>query len=121
MRYTSISQWITRTALEDIDLDSCVLRAGEPVTVHIGVANRDRLPRDDKNSLDIARTDVQHLSFGQGVHICLGQQLARMMLRLSYRHVFDRFPGLRLAVPSSEIIMRNRSVIYGVQSLPVTW
>jgi cytochrome P450 len=61
------------------------------------------------------------MAFGFGIHQCLGQQLARIELRIVYRMLFDRFPTLRLAIPRHEVPMRQHALVYGVNSLPVTW
>jgi cytochrome P450 len=55
------------------------------------------------------------------VHQCLGQQLARIEMRIAYRTLFDRFPTLRLAVPAEEVPLRDDAVLFGVWRLPVTW
>ncbi|MER6574866.1 hypothetical protein [Nonomuraea sp. NPDC001023] len=55
------------------------------------------------------------------MHQCLGQQLARIELRIGYRALFERFPGLRLAVPAAEVPVKHDASVYGVRSLPVTW
>ncbi len=55
------------------------------------------------------------------MHQCLGQQLARIEMRIGYRALFRRFPELRLAVPAEEVPLRHDMNIYGVHRLPVTW
>jgi cytochrome P450 len=59
------------------------------------------------------------MAFGHGVHQCLGQQLARIELRIGFSALLSRFPNLRLA--SEEIPLRSGRGIYGVDALPVTW
>jgi len=73
------------------------------------------------DQLDIGRADHGHLGLGHGVHQCLGQHLARTILRVGYEALFDRFPTLRLAVPADDVPMRDDCVHYGPRSLPVTW
>ena len=76
----------------------------------------------DPHALDIRRQDGGHLAFGHGIHLCLGQQLARVEMRVALPALFDRFPTLRLAVPAEEIRLRPETAdIFGVKSLPVTW
>lgn len=70
--------------------------------VGIGAANRDpgRFPEPDQ--LDLGREDATgHLSFGHGIHRCVGAPLARAEAEIALRKVLTRFPGLRLAVPPS--------------------
>ncbi|MFD0448265.1 cytochrome P450 [Streptomyces indonesiensis] len=91
------------------------------VTVALPAVNRDPERYDNPDQLDIGRTDHGHLALGHGVHQCLGQHLARTILRVGYEALFDRFPTLRLAVPGDEVPMRDDFVHYGPRSLPVTW
>lgn len=80
----------------------------------------DRFP--DPHTLDLHRQPGSHLAFGHGVHLCLGQQLARIEMRVAFCALLDRFPTLRLAVPAEEVALRPEIAdIYGVKSLPVTW
>ena len=68
------------------------------------------------------RQDGGHLAFGHGIHQCLGQQLARVEMRVAFPALVNRFPTLRLAVPAEEVGLRPETAdIYGVKSLPVTW
>jgi cytochrome P450 len=68
------------------------------------------------------RQDGGHLAFGHGIHQCLGQQLARVEMRVAFPALVNRFPTLRLAVPAEEAGLRPETAdIYGVKSLPVTW
>ena len=76
---------------------------------------------DGPTGLVLRRPSPGHLAFGHGIHQCLGQQLARIELRLALPALLRRFPGLRLAVPSEEVAMRTDMNIYGVHRLPVTW
>ncbi|GAA1577458.1 cytochrome P450 [Actinomadura kijaniata] len=111
-----------RAALEDVELDGHLVRAGETVVIGLPAVNRDPGRFADPHTLRLDRADAgRHLAFGHGVHQCLGQQLARIEMRVAYRALFDRFPTLRLAVPAAEITMRESSLVYGVERLPVTW
>lgn len=69
----------------------------------------------------MTRTGNQHLAFGHGVHLCIGQQLARAELRIALRALFTRFPGLRLHGSIEDVPLRSESLIYGVRELPITW
>ncbi|MFE7558299.1 cytochrome P450 [Kitasatospora sp. NPDC057500] len=121
MRYLTIAHTSIRTALEDVEVEGRLIRAGESVTLSLEAANRDpeRFPGPD--SLDLGRKAVGHLGFGHGMHQCLGQQLARVELTVALPALFDRFPTLRLAVPADEVPLRTNMNIYGVHRLPVTW
>ncbi|MFD1147242.1 cytochrome P450 [Saccharothrix hoggarensis] len=120
MRYLSIVQFGTiRTALEDVEVGGELVRAGESVSISVAAANRDpdRFERPDE--FDIRRPASGHIAFGHGVHQCLGQQLARIEMRVGFTALFREFPDLRLAVPVEEVRLRDDMAIYGVHELPV--
>ncbi|GAA1993651.1 cytochrome P450 [Amycolatopsis minnesotensis] len=121
LRYLAITHTGGRAALEDVELGGQLIKAGESVTISVQAANRDPERFADPDSLDLGRHASGHLTFGHGVHQCLGQQLARVEMRVAFPALFARFPGLRLAVPAGEIPMRTGADIYGVHRLPVTW
>ncbi|WP_406225244.1 cytochrome P450 [Streptomyces anulatus] len=121
LRYLSVADPLLRSALEDVEVEGELIRAGETVTVSVQAANRDPRRFPDPDRLDIRRRDTGHLSFGHGPHQCLGQQLARVEMTVALPALFARFPALRLAVPPGEVPLRERSSIYGVVSLPVAW
>ncbi|AXI80945.1 cytochrome P450 [Peterkaempfera bronchialis] len=122
LRYLSIvHSGLPRVALEDVELDGTLIRAGEGVMLMLSTANRDAGLFEDGDRLDITREARRHLAFGFGVHQCLGQPLARVELEVALRTLFGRLPGLRLAVPFEEITYRTDMAVYGVNELPVSW
>ncbi|MFC6084361.1 cytochrome P450 [Sphaerisporangium aureirubrum] len=122
LRYLSIVHLgPVRAALEDLELEGQVIRAGENVALSLGAANRDPHRFAAPDALDITRDAVGHVSFGHGIHQCLGQQLARIEMRIGYPALFRRFPGLHLAIPAEDVPLRSNMAIYGVHELPVTW
>jgi cytochrome P450 len=121
MRYLSIAETGVRAALEDVELDGNVIKAGETVTLSLQAANRDPERFPDPDTLDLRRKATGHLGFGHGIHQCLGQQLARVEMRVAFPALFARFPTLRLAVPPEEVPLREHMNIYGVHRLPVAW
>ncbi|GGL07413.1 cytochrome P450 [Sphaerisporangium melleum] len=110
-----------RTALEDVEVEGHVIRAGQAVTLSLPAANRDPERFENPDRLDITRQAAGHLAFGHGIHQCLGQQLARIEMRIGYPALLRRFPGLRLATPAEDVAMRSNMAIYGVHRLPVAW
>lgn len=110
-----------RAALEDVEVDGHLIRAGEVVTVSLPTVNRDPTRFTEPDSLDVCRSARGHLAFGHGVHQCLGQQLARCSLRVGYTSLLRRFPGLRLAVEPESVPLREDMPVYGVNALPVGW
>ena len=89
--------------------------------VSLLAANRDPGRFDNPDTLDIRRKARGHLTFGHGVHQCLGRQLARIEMRAGFAGLLRRFPTLKLAVPAGEVKLRTDMNIYGVHELPVTW
>lgn len=121
MRYLSVVDILYRYATEDIELGGETIGKGSTVVVSLLAANRDPKRFDDPDTLDIHRNARGHLSFGHGVHQCLGQQLARIEMRAGFEGLLRRFPTLELAVPAGEVRLRTDMNIYGVHELPVTW
>ncbi|WP_250572921.1 cytochrome P450 [Nonomuraea sediminis] len=122
LRYLTVAKTFMRTALEDVELGGKTIKAGTTVIVSYATANRDPERFTDPHVLDLRRQDGGHLAFGHGIHQCLGQQLARVELRVALPALLNRFPTLRLAVPAEEVSLRPETAdIYGVKSLPVTW
>lgn len=122
LRYLSVAKQFQRVALEDVELDGQTIKAGSTVILSLHAANRDPERFTDPHALDLRRQDGGHLAFGHGIHLCLGQQLARVEMRVALPALLDRFPTLRLAVPAEEVALRPEIAdIYGVKSLPVTW
>jgi cytochrome P450 len=121
LRYLSIAHTGARAAIEDVELAGHVIKAGETVVVSVQAANRDPEKFPDPDTLDLRRHATGHLSFGHGIHQCLGQQLARVEMRVAFPALVTRFPTLRLAVPPSEVPLRSSMNIDGVRQLPVAW
>lgn len=124
LRYLSVAKTFMRTALEDVELGGRTVEAGTTVILSYNTANRDPERFTDPHVLDVRRREGGHLAFGHGIHQCLGQQLARVELRVALPALFDRFPTLRLAVPAEEVeagLRPETADIHGLKSLPVTW
>ncbi|MGW8374856.1 cytochrome P450 [Streptomyces sp. ODS28] len=122
LRYLTVAKSFMRTALEDVELGGQTIEAGSPVILSYHTANRDPERFPDPHVLDLSRQGGGHLAFGHGIHQCLGQQLARVEMRVAFPALLTRFPTLRLAVPPEEVALRPEIAdIYGVKSLPVTW
>ncbi|QHC32928.1 MULTISPECIES: cytochrome P450 [unclassified Streptomyces] len=107
-----------RYAKEDIEVGGTLVRAGEPVLVAIGAANRDALRFTEAGALDITRGGNAHLGFGHGVHHCLGAPLARLELQEAIGALVARFPGLRVA---GDITWKTEMLVRGPRVMPVSW
>jgi cytochrome P450 len=122
LRYLTVAHnGVMRIAKEDADIDGYRIRAGQHVTVALHAANRDPERYERPHELDVDRDAQGHMAFGHGIHQCVGQQLARVEMRIGFAKLIEAFPGLRLAVPSEEIPMRSDMAVYGVHTLPVAW
>jgi cytochrome P450 len=122
LRYVSVGKTFMRTALADVELGGQTIKAGTTVVLSYNTANRDPDRFPDPHLLNLSRNDGGSLAFGHGVHMCLGSQLARIELRVAFTALVNRFPTLRLAIPSEEVPLRPESAdVHGVKSLPVTW
>lgn len=96
VRWTSPSPSKRRTATRDVELGGCRIAAGDKVQIWEGSANRDPLVFTDPDVFDITRKPNPHLGFGQGVHYCLGANLARLELRVLFEELLSRFSAARL-------------------------
>ncbi|GAA2436075.1 cytochrome P450 [Streptomyces lavendulocolor] len=122
LRHLSVAKSFMRTALVDVEVGGQLVEAGTTVVLSYNTANRDPERFTDPRALDVRRREGGHLAFGHGIHLCLGQQLARVEMRVALSALIRRFPTLRLAVPAEEVAVRPETAdIHGVKSLPVTW
>ena len=113
---------IPRLTTAEVELSGGkVLPAGAVVLPAVATANRDPEVFEDGDRLDLKREQNPHLSFGAGIHYCLGAQLARIELQEAFRAILERMPEVRLAVPESELKLKTASIIRGLESLPITW
>jgi cytochrome P450 len=110
-----------RVTTEDVQIGGVVIPAGEQVMPLLGTANRDPSAFTDPGRLDVTRDAASHLAFGAGVHHCLGAQLARVELQEAFRGLIGRLPGLRLAVPASDLEFKPGMAIHSLRELPVLW
>ncbi len=99
VRWTSPSPSKRRTATRDVTLCGQSIEAGQKVQIWEGSANRDASVFDRADEFDITRKPNPHLGFGQGVHYCLGANLARLELRVLYQEMLPRFGGVRVVQP----------------------
>ncbi|WP_435770581.1 cytochrome P450 [Nocardioides sp. SYSU DS0651] len=108
-----------RFAKRDVTVGGVPISAGDAVGVSLLAANRDPRLGEGLDTFDPTREPVRHLSFGWGMHRCVGAELARMELRTSLRMLAQRFPGLTMAADIDDLDFRKLSAVYGVEALPV--
>jgi cytochrome P450 len=99
VRWTSPSPSKRRTATRDVVLGGCPVEAGQKVQIWEGSANRDESAFVDAGVFDVTRKPNPHLGFGQGVHYCLGANLARLELRVLFEELLGRFSSAALVKP----------------------
>jgi hypothetical protein len=122
LRYDSSVQSTARVTLEDIDdLGGKKIPKGETVLCLLGSANRDPAVYPDRpDQLDITRPNVRPLSFGGGIHFCLGAQLARIEAEVAIATLLRRLPDLRLD-DAENPQWRPTFVLRGLKALPASW
>jgi cytochrome P450 len=116
-RYDTAVQMVVRTAFEDINVDGQTLPRGSIVFMLLGSANRDPERFDAPDTLDIGRDPSGHLlTFGAGIHYCLGARLAMMELEIALHKLLTRLPQLRLTNLDT-LQWRRRNNLRGVETL----
>jgi cytochrome P450 len=116
MRYDSPLQLFERTATADVEIGGVTVPRGRKVAALLGSANRDPAVFADPDALDVGRADNPHITFGAGVHFCIGAPLARVELQASFGALLRRTSRLELGGPARR---RPEFVIRGLQELPV--
>ncbi len=118
LRYDPPVQLTGRVALTDLEISGHPIPKGEQAVLLIGSANRDPDQFAGADRLDVSRADPRHLSFGFGIHHCLGAPLARLEGQLALEAFVSRFPEARLAGPEPQY--KENVVLRGLASLSVS-
>jgi len=118
LRYDAPLHLFTRYALEDLEYAGIKFRKGEEVGLLLGAANRDPARFADPDRFNPARDPNPHVSFGAGIHFCVGAPLARLEMQVALPILFHRLPKLKLA---EEPRYRNTYHFHGLESLRVTF
>jgi len=122
LRYLTIVDTGTpRIILKDMIIGDQLIQAGDVAMVSLPSANRDVDFMADPDLFDVTRQPQAHLTFGHGIHQCLGQQLARLEMSVALPALLQRFPTLSLAASVTELTFRGDGPVNGVRELPVTW
>jgi cytochrome P450 len=99
LRYTSPVIYMRRTATHDTMIGETAIKTGDKVVMYFGAANRDPDKFDQPDTLDLARDPNEHIAFGGGPHVCLGQHLARIEIDAILAEVLTRMKTLEIAAP----------------------
>jgi cytochrome P450 len=122
LRVTPIGVGRPRITREAVQLGETALPAGEVVFLVPNAANYDSSVFPDARAIRFDRDMSPIMSFGRGIHACLGQQIARMELQILWQTLLTRLPNVRLAVAPSEVPWRDdEGLTFGPAHLPVTW
>lgn len=120
LRFTSpVFLSTERYARKDVTLHGVMIPRGGMVLGVIGSANRDEKVFSEPDALDLSREPNKHLSFGQGIHYCLGAPLARLEAQIAINTLLDREPGLRLKERPESLHWRQSLILRGLEALPV--
>lgn len=117
LRYDTPVQVDARTALEELEIGGRHVTPGQGMLLLLGAANHDPEVFDDPEQLDITRTGTSNLSFGRGIHHCLGAPLARLEARIAFGMLLERFAGLELITEQPPF--KDNVVLRGLEQLPV--
>jgi cytochrome P450 len=120
LRFNAPVQETHRSFEVDTEVDGVTIAAGEMVRVLLGAANRDERRYREPDRLDITRTSIRHLAFGEGPHYCLGSSLTRMEGATVFATLARRFPDMRPAAELGSLTWHPYFSLHGLTSLPVT-
>ena len=120
LRFVSPVQFTKpRFVAKEVKLAGVRLLQGDRIMAMLGAANMDPETHIDPEKLDLARRPNRHLSFGTGIHFCLGHQLARIEAKCALEALFKRWPHLVLATPAAEVHWRRRPGMRAIETLMV--
>jgi cytochrome P450 len=118
LRFASPSPFTGRVAVADIPVGDQVIRAGESIQLAILAANRDPRVFENPDVLDIHRSPNPHITFGGGIHACLGQHLARLEMITVLTHAVNRWDSFE--VVTDRVVRRDRIGVWGYSAFPMT-
>jgi cytochrome P450 len=118
LRYDSPVQSVFRSAKQEVEIGGTVIEKGSGVFLMIGSANRDSAKFENSDVFDITRQENDHLSFGEGIHYCLGAPLARLEAAVAFGRILNRFPGLRLD-GNPKLDYKTSFFVRSLKSLPM--
>ncbi len=120
LRYDSSVQITGRVTHSDVEVGGVTIPGQESIVMLLGAANRDPAQYADPDTLDVGRHNIRPLSFGGGIHHCLGAQLARHEAELAFTALIERLPNLKL--PEKDAPAWRRSfTLRGLSKLPAVW
>ncbi len=118
LRYDSPVQSVFRTTKEDVEIGGTAVEKGSGIFLMVGSANRDAAKFERPDVFDITREENDHLSFGEGIHYCLGAPLARLEAAVAFGTMLNRFPHMRLD-GHPKLDYKTSFFVRGLKSLPM--
>ncbi len=119
LRYDSPVQMLMRFATCDTEVAGTPMEKGSTAFVMFGAANRDPAQFPEPERFDVARSPNDHVSFGEGIHFCLGAPLARLEARIAFEAIVRRFSEIALADPEFKFYWRGSFITRGLRELPL--
>lgn len=116
LRYDGTVQMVARATLADVEIGGMTIPAGEQVFTLVGAGNHDPNHYDHPDQLDVTRREINPLTFGGGIHFCLGAALARAEIGITFRTLTERLESIELA---GEPQFQDRLTLRGLASLHV--
>jgi len=117
LRWASPVYHFRRTATQDVELGGKQISAGDKVVMWFASGNRDDAVFSDPYRFDVTRTNIDHLTFGKGSpHVCLGNALARIEIRLMFTELIPRLASIEL---NGEVKRVRSNFINGIKKFPV--
>jgi cytochrome P450 len=117
LRWASPVYHFRRTATQDVELGGKQIKAADKVVMWFASGNRDEAKFEDPYRLDVTRTNIDHLTFGKGSpHVCLGNALARMEIRLMFTELIPRIAAIEL---NGDVTRVRSNFINGIKKFPV--
>jgi cytochrome P450 family 142 subfamily A polypeptide 1 len=121
LRWVSPIKNMARTATREVELAGATIAAGQEIILLYPSANRDAAVFENPDDFDIHRSPNPHLAFGFGAHFCLGNQLARLELKVMVDRLLARLPDLHLTVERDALPRREANFISGIEEMPVAF
>ena len=118
LRFDSPIQAISRQALSDIQLSGNTIKKHQIVHCLIGAANRDNAKFRNPDQFDITRNPDHTISFGQGIHYCLGAQMAKLVSEIAVLKFIKKFPDI--SIQKKQLVWEESFLVHGLSSMPAS-
>ena len=116
LRYVSPVQTFMRTTTRPVEVEGVEIPEGQKVVLFLAAANRDPRQWENPDRFDITRRTLGHVGFGHGIHVCVGQMLARLEAQVLLRSLVEKVERIEMA---GEPKWRLNNTLHGVDRLPV--